>query len=124
MTISVRTADKVTVLDISGEVDLYHSPELLAKLTELIKQNHMSILLNFQAVTYIDSSGLASLIGAFQANTWVALFATSGVILSAAYALYLYRRVIFGVLDKASLANAVAAAEAITSPAADGRGCR
>ena len=66
MTISVRTADKVTVLDISGEVDLYHSPELLAKLTELIKQNHMSILLNFQAVTYIDSSGLASLIGAFQ----------------------------------------------------------
>jgi len=33
------------------------------------------------------------------------LFATSGVILSAAYALYLYRRVIFGVLDKASLAS-------------------
>ncbi|MBI5820140.1 MAG: STAS domain-containing protein [Verrucomicrobia bacterium] len=66
MTIGVRTADKVTVVDIGGEVDLYHSPELLAKLTELIKQKHMSILLNFQAVTYIDSSGLASLIGAFQ----------------------------------------------------------
>lgn len=66
MMIGVRTADKVTVVDVSGEVDLYHSPELLAKLTELIKQKHMSILLNFQAVTYIDSSGLASLIGAFQ----------------------------------------------------------
>lgn len=66
MTISVRTADKVTVVDVSGEVDLYHSPELLAKLTELIKQKQTSILLNFQAVTYIDSSGLASLIGAFQ----------------------------------------------------------
>ena len=60
MTIGVRTTDKVTVLDVSGEVDLYHSPELLAKLTELIKQKHTSILLNFQAVTYIDSSGLAS----------------------------------------------------------------
>jgi NADH-quinone oxidoreductase subunit M len=46
-----------------------------------------------------------ALVGAFNANSWVALFATSGVILSAAYALYLYRRVIFGVLDKASLAN-------------------
>jgi NADH-quinone oxidoreductase subunit M len=46
-----------------------------------------------------------SLIGAFQANSWVALFATTGVILSAAYALYLYRRLIFGVLDKPSLAN-------------------
>jgi anti-sigma B factor antagonist len=66
MTISVRMADKVTVVDVSGEVDLYHSPELLAKLTELIKQKQTSILLNFQAVTYIDSSGLASLIGAFQ----------------------------------------------------------
>ena len=46
-----------------------------------------------------------TLIGAFGANSWVALFATSGVILSAAYALYLYRRVIFGALEKASLAN-------------------
>ncbi len=44
-----------------------------------------------------------TLIGAFQANTWVVLFATTGVILSAAYALYLYRRVFFGVLDKPQL---------------------
>ena len=44
-----------------------------------------------------------TLIGAFRANTWVAIFATSGVILSAAYALYLYRRVIFGALEKVSL---------------------
>ena len=44
-----------------------------------------------------------TLIGAFQANTWVALFATTGVILSACYALYLYRRIIFGVIEKPSL---------------------
>ncbi len=44
-----------------------------------------------------------TLLGAFEVNTWVAMFATSGVILSAAYALYLYRRVIFGTLDKESL---------------------
>jgi NADH-quinone oxidoreductase subunit M len=43
------------------------------------------------------------LMGAFQVNTWVAVFATSGVILSACYALYLYRRVVFGALDKESL---------------------
>jgi NADH-quinone oxidoreductase subunit M len=46
-----------------------------------------------------------SLVGAFKVNTWVALFATSGVVLSAAYALWLYRRVIFGKLDKPNLAN-------------------
>ena len=44
-----------------------------------------------------------TLLGAFQANTWVAFFATFGVILSAAYALYLYRRMIFGELVKPSL---------------------
>lgn len=46
---------------------------------------------------------LLTLVGAFQANTWVALIATSGVIFAAAYALYLYRRVIFGELTKADL---------------------
>jgi NADH-quinone oxidoreductase subunit M len=46
-----------------------------------------------------------TLLGAYKANTWVAFFATTGVILSAAYALFLYRRVIFGVLDKPSLAD-------------------
>src|SRR6185312_428179 len=44
-----------------------------------------------------------TLLGVFQVNTWVAFFATTGVILSAAYALWLYRRVIFGDLDKESL---------------------
>jgi NADH-quinone oxidoreductase subunit M len=44
-----------------------------------------------------------TLLGIFKVNTWVALFATTGVVLSAAYALWLYRRVIFGVLDKESL---------------------
>jgi NADH-quinone oxidoreductase subunit M len=44
-----------------------------------------------------------TLIGAFKANTWVAFIATFGVILSACYALWLYRKVIFGVLDKPSL---------------------
>jgi NADH-quinone oxidoreductase subunit M len=44
-----------------------------------------------------------TLLAAFKSNTWVAIFATLGVILSAAYALYLYRRVIFGPLEKPSL---------------------
>jgi NADH-quinone oxidoreductase subunit M len=44
-----------------------------------------------------------TLVGMFKANTWVALVAASGVIFSAAYALYLYRRVVFGDLIKESL---------------------
>ncbi|MCC6981837.1 MAG: NADH-quinone oxidoreductase subunit M, partial [Bauldia sp.] len=39
-----------------------------------------------------------TLMGVFQVNTWVATLATTGIILSVAYALWLYRRVIFGPL--------------------------
>jgi len=44
-----------------------------------------------------------TLMGIFQVNTWVAAVATTGVILSAGYALWLYRRVVFGQLVKESL---------------------
>jgi NADH-quinone oxidoreductase subunit M len=44
-----------------------------------------------------------TLMGAFRANTWVAFLAATGVILSAAYALWLYRRVVYGPLDKPAL---------------------
>ena len=44
-----------------------------------------------------------TMLGAFRVNTWVAVFAATGVILSAAYALWLYRRVVFGALTKDSL---------------------
>ena len=46
---------------------------------------------------------LLVLVGAFQANSWVAALTAIGTILGAAYMLYLYRRVIFGALTKDSL---------------------
>src|ERR1700723_1940111 len=45
-----------------------------------------------------------TLLGTFRVNNWVATFATLGIILSAAYALWLYRKVVFGKL-KPSLAG-------------------
>jgi NADH-quinone oxidoreductase subunit M len=44
-----------------------------------------------------------TLMAVFQVNTWVAAVATTGVIFSAAYALWLYRRVVMGDLIKESL---------------------
>lgn len=43
------------------------------------------------------------IIGVFQINQWVAAFAATGMILGAAYMLWLYRRVIFGALTKDTL---------------------
>ncbi|MGB3537063.1 MAG: NADH-quinone oxidoreductase subunit M [Mesorhizobium sp.] len=44
-----------------------------------------------------------TMLGAFRVNTWVAVLAAIGVILSASYALWLYRRIIYGALTKDSL---------------------
>jgi NADH-quinone oxidoreductase subunit M len=44
-----------------------------------------------------------ALVGAFRVNTLVAILATTGVVLSAAYALWLYRRIIFGRIEMESL---------------------
>jgi NADH-quinone oxidoreductase subunit M len=45
-----------------------------------------------------------ALVGAYDANSWVAAVATTGIILGAAYMLYLYRRVVFGTSDKSDAA--------------------
>ena len=43
---------------------------------------------------------LLVLVGAFQVSSWVAALTATGVVLGAAYMLYLYRRVIYGKLSK------------------------
>ncbi|MAK12567.1 MAG: NADH-quinone oxidoreductase subunit M [Candidatus Pelagibacter sp.] len=45
------------------------------------------------------------LIGAFKFNYWVAFFATIGVVLSACYSLWLYKRVIFGEIKNDQIKN-------------------
>ena len=45
------------------------------------------------------------LVGIFKVDTWVAFLATTGIVLSAAYTLWLYRRVIYGELVKVELKN-------------------
>jgi NADH-quinone oxidoreductase subunit M len=45
------------------------------------------------------------IVGVFQLSSWVAFFAATGMILGAAYMLWLYRRVIFGAFTKASLST-------------------
>jgi len=48
---------------------------------------------------------IMALLGSFRFNTWLAIAGATGMILSAAYALYLYRRIIFGELVKPALAT-------------------
>ncbi|MFP5341261.1 MAG: proton-conducting transporter membrane subunit, partial [Gammaproteobacteria bacterium] len=48
---------------------------------------------------------ILTMTGIYQASTWTAFVAASGVILSAVYALTLYRRVVFGTIENPKLAE-------------------
>lgn len=61
-----RIVDGVSVLDLEGEIDLYRSPAVRAEIAKLITSQKKTVLINFAKVTYIDSSGLATIIDAFQ----------------------------------------------------------
>jgi len=66
MEIKESTESSILVLTISGEVDLNHSPALRVVLRDKAKAKTPQLLLDFTAVAYIDSSGLATLIEYYQ----------------------------------------------------------
>ena len=69
MQISVRHVDKITIFDVSGDIDLATSPELRKALLREVKELRMPrVVVNLQAVRYIDSSGVASLVEGLKAS--------------------------------------------------------
>jgi anti-sigma B factor antagonist len=66
MTISTRQVGGVTVVDISGRIELGEESAALRDLVcDLLSKGDKEILLNLGDVHYIDSSGLGSLVSAF-----------------------------------------------------------
>ena len=61
MTITVRESVAVRIVDLAGEVDLGTSPKLRRTLFDQLKETP-KLALNLQALRYIDSSGIATLI--------------------------------------------------------------
>ena len=68
MQISARHLDKITIFDISGDIDLSTSPDLRKPLLrELRELRTPRVVLNLKSVRYIDSSGVASLVEGLKA---------------------------------------------------------
>jgi anti-sigma B factor antagonist len=64
MTTSNRQSGNVTIVDVSGRIELgQESAAIRDLIANLLSQGHKQILLNLANVDYIDSSGLGSLIG-------------------------------------------------------------
>jgi anti-sigma B factor antagonist len=67
--IAERRLDKITIFDISGDIDLATSPMLRKALLREFRELKMPrVVLNLMAVRYIDSSGVASLVEGLKAS--------------------------------------------------------
>ncbi len=66
MKVQLRKVDKISILDCTGDVDLYSSPDLREKLLGEMKSGAPHVLINMSGVTYIDSSGIATLVEGLQ----------------------------------------------------------
>ena len=63
MQIEERVVDDVTILDLKGKMTLGEGDELLKdKIGSLVSQGKKKILLNLEAVPYIDSAGLGEIV--------------------------------------------------------------
>jgi anti-sigma B factor antagonist len=63
MQIDERVVDNVTILDLKGKMTLGEGDELLKdKINSLIQQDRKRLLLNLEAVPYIDSAGLGEIV--------------------------------------------------------------
>jgi anti-sigma B factor antagonist len=68
MQIQEKNEDSITILVVAGEIDLNQSPVLRTTLREKAKAKTPRLLLDFAAVAYVDSSGLATLIEYYQSS--------------------------------------------------------
>ena len=66
MKIHVRDDKEIRILEVTGEIDFHSSRELREKFQEAIDKKCQRLLVNLKKVTYIDSSGLATFVEAFQ----------------------------------------------------------
>ena len=63
MQIEERVVDDVTILDLKGKMTLGEGDELLKdKISSMVSQGKKKILLNLEAVPYIDSAGLGEIV--------------------------------------------------------------
>ena len=65
MNCEIRDAGGAAVVTLSGDVDLESSPRVRTALLECVRSK-TGVVVDMSAVAYIDSSGVASLVEAFQ----------------------------------------------------------
>ena len=63
LTLSTREVDGTTVVSVGGEIDVYTAPKLRDKITELVAAGSHDLVVDLEAVEFLDSTGLGVLVG-------------------------------------------------------------
>lgn len=66
VSVTSREIGDRTVVDVTGEIDVYTAPVLREELASLIDTEHTDILVNLTGVRFMDSTGLGVLVGALK----------------------------------------------------------
>ena len=67
MDIKVRLQDNAAIIEVTGDIDLYSSPQVRQNILDtLAKKTVTRVIVNLIGVKYIDSSGVASLVEGLQ----------------------------------------------------------
>ena len=63
LTLTTRETDGRTIVSVGGEIDVYTAPKLRDKITELVGAGVYDLVIDMEAVEFLDSTGLGVLVG-------------------------------------------------------------
>jgi anti-sigma B factor antagonist len=63
LSLETRQENDYTVLEVGGEIDVYTAPKLRERVTELVDQDRLHIIIDLEKVEFMDSTGLGVLVG-------------------------------------------------------------
>lgn len=66
MKLQQKQKEDVKILEVSGDIDFYSSPDLRSALHKILEKEKTKLLVNLKKVPYIDSSGLATFVELLQ----------------------------------------------------------
>ena len=86
LTLDVYSEDPgFTVIAVGGEIDVYTAPKLREKLISLVESGSYHLIIDMEAVEFLDSTGLGVLVGGLKRvrahDGWIDLVCTQGRIL-------------------------------------------
>lgn len=69
MEIQIEHENSTLIVKPKGEIDLHNSPQFRKTLQDVSNENFSALLVDLESVSYMDSSGLATLVEVFQNTT-------------------------------------------------------